>query len=278
MNPSKKDSSFLITSLNETVYLENNFSSISSQKSQLVAVHGMGTYSGWFNELTDILAEIQIGTVTFDLPGFGRSAKRGEINSYKCWIEATKTAWQQANQNSNKDTFLLGHSLGAIIALASIKELNPKPKGVILTVPGLSANYKTWGLFDFVIPTFFKGLINSPDKVTYPISHEVFDSIKKGKHQLDFLTAEVKPKLFLETLKITQKAWSNVFAFAEIPVLMILSEDDPICDPKVSRTFFNLCNSSNKTLKNYSGIDHDLFVLPEAEEINGVIADWMNSL
>ncbi|MDX1921339.1 MAG: alpha/beta fold hydrolase [Candidatus Caenarcaniphilales bacterium] len=274
MNPSKKNSSFLTTSLNETVYLENNFSSISSQKSQLVAVHGMGAYSGWFNELSDILAETQVGTVTFDLPGFGRSPKRGEVKSHRCWIEATKTAWKEASQKDS-NTFLLGHSLGGIIALASIGELTPKPKGVILTVPALSANCKTWNLFNFVIPTFFRGLIDSSEKTTYPISHEVFDSIKKGKHSPDFITAEVRPKLFLETLKVTQKAWSNVFVFKDIPLLMILSEDDPICDPKASRNFFNMCNSTNKTLKNYSGIAHDLFVLPQAEEINGLIADWI---
>jgi alpha-beta hydrolase superfamily lysophospholipase len=186
MNFSKKDSKLLTSSLNETVYLENNFSLISSHKSQVLAVHGMATYAGWFEGLSEKLAEDKIVTNTFDLPAFGRSGKRGELKSHKQWIEATTLAWQDAVARSPKEMFLLGHSLGAVVSMASLPFLEPKPKGIILTVPGFSANYKTFDLWEFVLPTFLKGLLDLPDKTSFPLAEEVYESIQKGIHSPDF--------------------------------------------------------------------------------------------
>ncbi|MDJ0626065.1 MAG: alpha/beta fold hydrolase [Candidatus Caenarcaniphilales bacterium] len=277
MNPSKKDSTYLTTSLEETVYVENNFSTISSQKSQIVAVHGIGTYSGWFDELTDILADRQIASTTFDLPGFGRSGERGCLSSYKSWTEALSRTWAQASEISPKDTFLLGHSLGGVVSLASFANLEPKPKGIILVVPGLMANPQSWHITNFVLPTIIKALQNTPEKTSFPFPSEVYESVKQGKHKIDMLTTEVKPKLLLEILNMTNEAWFSITKLKDVPILMILSEEDPVCISGASKLFFNFCNSRNKTLKVYPSKMHDLFILPEANEINELIANWITN-
>jgi alpha-beta hydrolase superfamily lysophospholipase len=274
MNSSKRQSSFLETSAHESVYVESNFAAISSPKTHLVAVHGLGTYGGWFNELSESLAEKSVATTTFDLPAFGRSGRRGEVSSYRAWIEALKLVWVQAHSQLPGSTFLLGHSLGGVIALAALKELNPKPAGVIITVPGFLAHSKSFPL-SFIVPTFFKAILGSQDKISYSFPPEVFECVKCKLHQIDFLTAEVKPKVFLEILKVSNLAWLSANKFAETPLLMFLTGKDQTCVSAASGLFFNLCNSQSKTLKNYPELGHDLFVLPEAPQINEQVENWL---
>lgn len=276
MNSSKRKSHFLQTSLHESIYVESNFFSISSPKCQLVAVHGMGTYAGWFNDLNLVLSENKIASTALDLPGFGRSGTRGEIKSYNSWVEALKETWKEATlQSENEKTFLIGHSLGAIICLAALPSLKPKPQGLIITSPGFMANLQSWSLFDFMVPTLLKALINHPEKIAPPFPPEVFEALQKGQHKIDFLTAEVKPKLLLEMLKASQKAFWSFKNLKEMPLLMVLAGADKFCSNSASEIFFNLSNSSKKTLKTYAGLPHDLFVVPEAEEINHFILEWI---
>ncbi len=261
--------------MQDSVYLENNFSQISSPKSQLVAIHGLGTYSGWYRSLGEQLFKSEIAITSIDLPGFGRSGKRGEVSSFREWIESVKFAWSQTAANNPKKLYLLGHSLGAVLCMAALKELEPKPSGIILTSPGFMAHPQSWKTFEFVLPNVIKALQDSPEKVAFPFPKEVFDSVQKGTHKLDFLTGEVKPKLLLEILKVSGPAWLNFNQLREIPLLMVLAGQEKFCLNPPSELFFNLCNSPEKTLKIFSEAPHDLFVAPEADEINAYINEWL---
>lgn len=276
MNSSKRQSSFLETSAHESVYVENNFASISSPKLQLVAVHGLGTYSGWFDGLSEVLAEEQIALTAFDLPGFGRSGNRGHVSSYTSWVAALKSVWAEANSRLPDKTFLLGHSLGGVISLVSLAELDPKPKGLILTVPGLMGHPKSFPP-SFVISTLFKAIFNKDEKISYSFPPEVFECVKCGTHQIDFLTAEVNPGVFIEILKASNKAWSARDKLSNIPFMLINSGKDEMVVSWAGEAFFNFCNASCKTYKNFSELGHDLFVLPESNEVNGFITKWMKT-
>jgi alpha-beta hydrolase superfamily lysophospholipase len=276
MNASKKDCQYLTTSKKQQVYIENNFFSISSPSSKLLAIHGLGTSSAWFQRLSSDLCEDKIATFIPDLPGFGKSGDRGSINSFKDWIEATQLSWQKLNEDDSKNSFILGHSLGGIIALETLTKLSPKPKGIILTVPALVANTKLWSPTEFMLPTFIKAILEPNEKITYPFPKEIFEAIKKGEVSLEQLTPEVKPTVFLEILMLSLKSWFSASKMSEIPLLMILSENDPSCSPEAAKQFFKLCSSTDKTLKVFEGGGHDLYLLSCYEELKDTISTWIN--
>jgi alpha-beta hydrolase superfamily lysophospholipase len=89
------------------------------------------------------------------------------------------------------------------------------------------------------------------------------------------LTVEVKPKLLLETFALSFKAWVNAKKLSNIPLLMIVASGDPITDSKVAEQYFAFCNAKDKELKTFSINKHDLFILPEADETNCLIAEWI---
>ena len=61
---------------------------------KLLAIHGLGGHSGWFDRLKDELAHSDIDLYAYDLPGFGTNHieankdsiyTKGHIESYKEW-------------------------------------------------------------------------------------------------------------------------------------------------------------------------------------------------
>ncbi|HEY9886227.1 MAG TPA: alpha/beta fold hydrolase [Vampirovibrionales bacterium] len=283
----QKSHSNFINSKQLSIYLESTLDSISSQEKEnkstknLVAVHGLGTCSAWYDDLKEKLLQNNIDLTTFDLPGFGQTTgngvEKGIIKSYKQWVEALKTTWDKVHeqQNSGNSSFLLGHSLGGVVSLASLKELNPKPKGIILTVPAFMAHPDSWPLFTFVVPTFFKALINSPNKMDFPMPAEVEEMLVKKPELVNLMTSQVRPKLFLESLKATITAWLNLNELKDIPFYLVVSRSDKTCSPEAAENFFNMCNAKDKQLKVFENTGHDLFILPEADELNQLIANWI---
>jgi acylglycerol lipase len=276
MNSSQSSKDTLHDSPLESIYVENNSAEISSPKAQILLIHGMGTYAGWFKNFQNQAASKKIITHALDLPGFGKSGVRGQIDSYQQWVWAIKHTWQKIhNLQPQLPCFLLGHSLGAVLALNVLPELQPKPNGVILTAPGFAANLKSWPLFSFLLPSLYKALVNHPKKINPPFPPEVEVAVQNGQHALDDLTQAVRPKLLLEMAKAGHFAFWN-YKKTEAPLLMVLPEQENFCLNGVSKQFFKNCPSADKELKIWPHLRHDLFVLPEAPEVNEHILNWVS--
>lgn len=87
--------------------------------SVLVLVHGLGEHLGRYEGLATTLSSAGITIAGFDLPGHGLSAgQRGHINHWCEYRQSLqKFAHWMATQFPRAPLFLMGHSLGAIIAL-----------------------------------------------------------------------------------------------------------------------------------------------------------------
>ncbi len=259
------------------INVKNNFDTISSSKNQLITIHGLGTHGEWFSGLATLLEKNNINSIFFDLPGFGEPIQeRGKIEFDNIWIKSIQKIWKYSVQNNpNKKNYLLGHSLGAVIALASIKKLNPKPDGLILTVPGLFPHPKTYDFFTFVLPTLYKVIFKSNENVKLPIIKEIEDAVKKGEITPEKLTEEISAKLFWQIQKIIFKAWFSFLDLKDIPILLLLAGEDEVCSSFASKIFFNLIPSKNKDLIIYENFGHDLFIFPESFQFNKKILNWI---
>ena len=278
MNLLQKSKDFLHNNSLESIYVESNSAQISSPKAKMLLIHGMGTYAGWFTDFQEQAQKQQILTHALDLPGFGRSGERGVIDSYQQWLTAITKAWQQIiNTQPNLPSFLLGHSLGGVLALAARSQWESKPEGIILTAPGFAANLKSWSLFSFLLPTLIKALFNNSQEVTPPFPPEVAIALQENKHKLIDLTPKVRPKLLLEMAKVGYSAfWS--YAKIKESLLMVLPAEENFCLNSVSQFFFHICESRDKELKIWPHLSHDLFVLPEAPQVNNHILHWVSQM
>ncbi|MDX1918995.1 MAG: alpha/beta fold hydrolase [Candidatus Caenarcaniphilales bacterium] len=275
----KESATTFTNSYGDRIYIRNYQPNISSHQKvspfNLLAIHGMGTYHGWFDELAYQTAQIGGKLTALDLPGFGKSGIRGKLSTYHSWTEAVRSSYIDLAEKA--PTYILGHSLGGIVALGSLSDMQVRPAGLILSVPAIKAHQHSYPFFEFVLPTFFKAIFSPSSKITLPFPPEFAEMIAAGTHKLDDLTREVEVSLMLETLKLSLKATSieSQKSAGFTRLLMLIAEKDQTCDWKAAERYFHGIPSPQKTLIRFEKLGHDLFILPEAPKVNQTIIDWI---
>lgn len=274
---------FLQINSQDTLLYKNNLDSISSPKKQILAIHGIGTYSGWFNQLFEMLGQTGVGCHAIDLPGLGQSKSKhcGHVDSFREWFDAVQCAWTKMTQeNPDAQNVILGHSLGGIIVLALAPHLYPRPADVISVVPALMSHSDRFGFgfYKSVLSKLIKG--NCQDKVEIPPSEveELESAVIDGRIEQCMLTPEVSAGLFWEIAKVKMFAWGNAKLYKDLPLSMILAGKDRTCLTQMSEFYFGIANSSTKRLKCFREFGHDLFIIPEFGQVNSLIADWISEL
>ena len=63
----------------------------------------------------------------------------------------------------------------------------------------------------------------------------------------------------------------------KLPLLVLSGTGDTIVNPEGSRLVDRLAGSSDKTLKEYDGLYHEVFNEPEKELVLGDLADWLKA-
>lgn len=107
-------------------------------------VHGMVEHQGRYKELADFLSENGLVVITSDLRGHGKNVRREEDLGYFGDNAVTHiladihdiTAYARANY-PNKPYFLVGHSMGSLIATNYVKKYDNFLDGLFLSgIPG----------------------------------------------------------------------------------------------------------------------------------------------
>jgi alpha-beta hydrolase superfamily lysophospholipase len=62
-----------------------------------------------------------------------------------------------------------------------------------------------------------------------------------------------------------------------LPILIMHGEDDTLTSPDGSREFFAHAGSTDKTLKIYPGLYHEIFNEPEKDAVLGEMTDWLEA-
>ena len=269
------------------MHTQNKFTEISSRtgpvKAKVLAIHGLGLYGAVFEDFRKFLENFQIELRFFDLLGFG-SLQRKELTSYQSWIRQVQQEWQKLMQESaaSQPTYLLGHSLGGIIAVNAIRTLQPRPTGLILSVPAFWGNPEKFPFWQFMLPTFGKYLgsliAKKKELVNFGFSKDTKDFLEqlKDKKEQQLATGQTKPAVFFEILKLNLLAWQSLLKLQKTDLLMLISRKDQVCLSGASSLFFNLSNSLNKTKRTFE-LSHDLFALKERTEVYQAICDWILS-
>jgi alpha-beta hydrolase superfamily lysophospholipase len=110
-------------------------------------IHGLGEHSGRYEALTGRLVASGLSVFSFDLRGHGLSGgDRGDIESFDDFLQdvaCMRGVWEEECLPGGR-RFLLGHSLGGLIALRHLQVGGSACDGVILSAPWLRAAQPGW--------------------------------------------------------------------------------------------------------------------------------------
>ncbi|MDF1560176.1 MAG: lysophospholipase [Bacteroidales bacterium] len=114
-----------------------SFDAIESPKAVILLVHGLGEYTGRYNDWASRFNQKRLAVRAFDLPGHGHSGgSRGVIPSMEKVYATLNIIISEINsEHPGVPLFLYGHSLGGGIVLNYLVRHSPVVTGAIVTSP-----------------------------------------------------------------------------------------------------------------------------------------------
>ncbi|RFU68704.1 alpha/beta hydrolase [Peribacillus saganii] len=235
----------------------------------IVIIHGAMEHHGRYKWLSQMWCSAGYHVIAGDLPGQGMTTRsgRGHIDSFDQYIDEVKL-WIEEAFTYDLPVFLLGHSMGGLIAIRTLQEEQINLAGVILSSPCL-------------------GLVTAPSKPLEAVSsviNIVFPKLRmESGLTIDMATrnAEVKEVDVNDTLYITKvsvrwykeltasikEAFERIPDFQDIPILLMQAGEDLIVDKKMVREWFNYTLCSEKQYKEWPGLYHEIFNEPERDDV-----------
>ena len=244
----------------------------------IALVHGIGEHSGRYMNVIDHMVSNQYGVYGYDLRGHGNSpGQRGHIDS---WVEYRTDLSNFIKmikvQQLGRPIFLMGHSMGALIALDFILSENERLAGAIicgapLDPVGVSKPYLVAlaRILSRIYPRFSIDLGLDHDaisRIPSVVRSYKEDPLVHGKVSARWETES------LSTLESVKMQGENI----NIPFLMMHGEADRINSAEGAKKFFDQIRVHDKEFISYPACYHELHNDLDYEKMLSDLLDWIN--
>lgn len=250
----------------------------SSPKAVLLLVHGLGGHSARWNFLAEYFLQQNISSYGIDLRGFGETEElRGHIDSFKIYYNDIRSLSRIIREeNSDKKVFILGESMGGLIAfLMSITDAD-KFSGCICFVPAFGSAMK-FGLSIYV-SLFFSLLYNHRKQLTVPFTaqmctqdveyQKVMESDTLREHRL--ATSGLLINIVIEQVRAM-----NLKKKLKLPVLFQLAGQDTMVPTNTSRKVFQSLTAEDKQIIEYPDMRHALSIELDRQKVFQDVLNWL---
>jgi alpha-beta hydrolase superfamily lysophospholipase len=248
---------------------------VQNPRAVMVIVHGLAEHAGRYDYVTRKLNENEISVYRFDLRGHGRSGGlRGSNDDPDNFLKDTDLVVRMAlKENQGKPIFMLGHSMGGLIAAGYGAGHADVLKGMILS--GAALDFLP--AFGDLGKTYTEAMGNevSPNSLAAAICRdpEVVKAYEEDPLVLKGVTLRLLYTTFIQGI---ERLHQNILSY-RIPCLILHGGNDLLIPHSSPQWFYDHILSQDKTLKIYPECYHE--ILNEKEEKDLVIADmvgWMN--
>lgn len=242
----------------------------------VVIVHGLKDHSSRYQALAERLAQQGFAVHAFDLRGHGRS------EGLRVWVDSFDDhlgdldifMGRLKEEEKGKPTLLFGHSMGGAISTLYTITHKPDLKGLVLSGAALAIDTPAAvvGGSKFVAAL-------SPAAALFQLDLKQFsrDPAVLADNEKDPLVHQ--PPAPVHTAVELLGAVERIQAHMEeitVPLFVMHGEADKVTPPEGSKTLVQRARSTDKVLKLYPGLYHDLLHEPEREKVMADVVKWMS--
>lgn len=248
-------------------------------KAILFVSHGLGEHSGRYSYFGEYFSERGFAVFGNDHRGHGESGgRRGHILEFKEYIEDFRLFRESVIKRIKpKPLFLVGHSMGGLIAVHYVLSYPDDFNGLILSSPALAVKIEASKLkqslgrfFSKYIPALSMGNGLDPNYVSRDkevVRKYIEDPLVHDRVSARWFTS------FLSAIDEAQRRAEEI----KTPILLMQSAQDKLVLPEGAGTFFSKLKLKDKELKYWDGLYHEMFNEPEKEQVFEKVLIWLQS-
>lgn len=244
----------------------------------VLLVHGLGEHCGRHARLARRLRQAGFATIAFDLRGHGRSGgPRGHLERFDQHVEDLAVFGRVVQDQGRGGTrFLLGHSLGGLIAVHYLLAERPKDlAGVALSSPAFAprvAVARSRLTAAKLLRCLPPAVRLSHGILPRHLTHDPGLAAECARDPL--FDRRATPRALLEVLRAMEVARERAPELT-LPLLVQGGEDDPVVSPMALRDFVRHAGSADKHLVIYPRLYHEVFHETERDLVLAALVDWL---
>lgn len=251
--------------------------SVDEARAVILLVHGVAEHSGRYAHVAAHLNAQGYAVCAFDLRGHGHSpGPRARVERYTLYLEDLLGYFQQvAAAYPGRPIFILGHSMGGLLALAFIARHQSLLAGMITSGAPVALGETTprWlrsaaGLLAGIAPQMPVVKLSAADISRDPVVRAAYDS--DPLNYRGWLSA----RQGLELIALADDARAGLPRIT-IPCLCLHGDADAIAPPASLTILARELGAADRTIRSYEGMYHEIFNEPGKETVLAEVSTWL---
>jgi len=252
---------------------------VDNPRAVLVICHGLGEHGGRYQSVADFLNAAGYAVFAHDHFGHGRSAgKRGHVASFARYVDDTYLVVCRAGElYPEKKIFMMGHSLGGLIALSYALRHPDTLHGVIasgsalrVVVPVPAWKAALGRILSRILPTLTMSNELDPEAIS-SIPEEVRAYIEDP-----LVHDKVSTRFYVEFTAEMERVLLAAGAL-RMPLLAYHGGADTLTSPAGTKEFYERAASPDKTFRLFEGQRHEVHNDTAAAAMREMLKDWLDA-
>ncbi len=250
-----------------------------NSRANLLLMHGFAEYAeryvNHYSTLVPQLNTLGFDVYAFDAEGHGRTPGARGVADIRRAVADHRAARRLLNAQA-KPLFVFGHSLGGLIAAASVAENSDGVAGVVLSAPALlievPAHLRLIAKISAVLAPGFRPLPAGPSHRISRIASEV-----EAYDNDPMITAlSIPSKVGATAMDVADQAWTR-YGNWKTPVLVFHGARDELTDPKGSERFIVTIAATDKHLEIYPEGRHEILNDLDRDAALALLSNWLST-
>lgn len=242
----------------------------------VLIVHGAGEHSARYQPLARYFTAQGYAIATLDHPGHGKSEGRyGHVERFEDLLGTLEVFQRQlAVEFADLPCILVGHSMGGLISSLYLLQHQRDFAGCVLSGPAIKTGIE---------PGFLQMLLIRCMSVVAPRAG-VLQLDPNGVSRDPAVVADYVNDPLVNHGKMSARMVAELFSNMQrlqaaapaitLPLLLLHGEADSMTAPEGSRFLYETAGSTDKTLKIYPGLFHEIFNEPERQQVFADVLSW----
>jgi len=250
-------------------------------KASLVLSHGYAEHIGRYEHVLRPLAINRFAIYAADHRGHGKSAgARALVRRFDQYVDDLDLVVNRARQEQGGiPCYLLGHSMGGLIALRYALVHPEKIDALVLSAPAIKPMQTASKLHEASLRLIAKVAPGMPVVPTLDgvLSRDQAVEERTKQDQLSY-NGKTKAKQAVEIFDAGREVLKRASQLS-MPLLILQGSDDGMVDPQGSEQLYKLTNSRSgvdTSMVVWPGMKHELLNEPDGDQVLGVIIAWLN--